>query len=86
MSFSSQNIRNIKDFQMPELPKTAKENKEPQQVLMKMDLSPWANGCGFLGMADTRNMCSKCYNDFLKGEIADKVIERSFYGGGNVCS
>ncbi|KAK7857739.1 hypothetical protein CFP56_015927 [Quercus suber] len=26
---------------------------------MKVDLSPCANGCGFLGMANTRNMCSK---------------------------
>ena len=28
-----------KIFQKQELPKTAKEDKEPQQVLMKMDLS-----------------------------------------------
>ncbi|KAM3700296.1 hypothetical protein ACB098_05G085900 [Castanea mollissima] len=38
-----------------------------------MDLSPCDNGCGFFGMADKRNMCSKCYNDSLKGELADKV-------------
>jgi len=85
MSLSSQNIRNIKDFQKQELPKTTKEDKEPQQVLIKVDLSPCANGCGCPRMADTRNMCSKFYNDFHKRELADNVIKRSFYGGGNIC-
>ena len=74
-SVETQNLcsKCYKDFQKQELPKTAKEDKEPQQVLMKMDLSPCTNGCSFFGMADTRNMCSKCSNDSLKRELADKV-------------
>ncbi|GMN40890.1 hypothetical protein TIFTF001_010111 [Ficus carica] len=31
-----------------------------------------ASGCGFFGTAENRNMCSKCYNDFLKQEIITK--------------
>ena len=40
-SVKTQNLcsKCYKDFQKQELPKTAKEDKEPQQVLMKMDLS-----------------------------------------------
>ena len=39
-SVETQNLcsKCCKDFQKQELPKTAKEDKEPQQFLMKMDL------------------------------------------------
>ncbi|EXC20893.1 Zinc finger A20 and AN1 domain-containing stress-associated protein 4 [Morus notabilis] len=28
-----------------------------------------ANGCGFFGTSENRNMCSMCYKEFLKREI-----------------
>eukprot|EP00257_Ricinus_communis_P020027 XP_015579171.1 putative zinc finger A20 and AN1 domain-containing stress-associated protein 8 [Ricinus communis] len=32
-----------------------------------------ARGCGFFGSAENRNMCSKCYTDYLKQEIIAKT-------------
>ncbi|KAJ4842710.1 hypothetical protein Tsubulata_017889 [Turnera subulata] len=31
-----------------------------------------ARGCGFYGSTETRSMCSKCYNDYLKQELIAK--------------
>ncbi|KAL5744412.1 hypothetical protein ACOSQ2_027528 [Xanthoceras sorbifolium] len=31
------------------------------------------NGCGFYGSEETKNMCSNCYNHFLKTQLIDKI-------------
>jgi|UniRef100_A0A2N9EHQ3 hypothetical protein len=74
-SVETQNLcsKCYKDFQKQELAKTAKANKEPQEVVTRMDPTLCANGCGFLGMMDTRNMCSKCYNGSPKEKLADTI-------------
>ncbi|GMY17981.1 zinc finger A20 and AN1 domain-containing stress-associated protein 5-like [Fagus crenata] len=73
-SVETQNLcsKCYKDFQKEEElvnTKRAKADKEPQEIVRKMmDFELCANGCGFFGMADTRNMCSNCYNDSLNLE------------------
>ncbi|KAH7557508.1 hypothetical protein ACOSP7_027288 [Xanthoceras sorbifolium] len=33
------------------------------------------NGCGFYGSEETKNMCSQCYNHFLKTQLIDKTTK-----------
>ncbi|KAL5744416.1 hypothetical protein ACOSQ2_027532 [Xanthoceras sorbifolium] len=33
------------------------------------------NGCGFYGSEETKNMCSNCYNHFLKSQLLDKTTK-----------
>ncbi|KAK9910747.1 hypothetical protein M0R45_034695 [Rubus argutus] len=34
-----------------------------------------AKGCGFYGSVENKNMCSKCFKDYLKEESSQKILQ-----------